>query len=187
MLKGNIKLNLGPFNQFRKQTTADLKGTGSGPIADAIQHRWAYRYLEYSRKKYRENAAGGGDWPPNAPATLKKDKSLGLKRKGIQRVTDTMYNALIPGNPGNVITKIKGGVRIGVGGAGRHPSSPLGIGELSKVLTEGRAYTPPRPVLYPPDADCISGLQRDIILGFKDVERGFPVGIVGGRRFTRGS
>jgi hypothetical protein len=91
-------LNLEPLQRFKSQMTMDLNGGGTGPIGKAMREEWPRRYFDFLRREFRRNSSGGGDWPALAQSTL--DKGLGRtpsgkrkKRRGILRVTDTLYNA----------------------------------------------------------------------------------------------
>lgn len=174
MIRARAHFDFGPWNQFKRRVTADLTGSGNGPVAKAIRQRWVTRYLDFLRREYRKNSSGGGEWPELSAATLEKDRKTGRKRRGIMRVSDTIYNALLEGHPGNVVTQLRNGVRTGIGGPGQHPDSRLSIADLAKVHNDGKGRVPQRRIVVPPDAPTLEGMRRDVQLGFRDLERGLP-------------
>lgn len=164
MIAARMTLNTAPFRAFRNQLVYDIKST-NGKIGITVTDKWPKIYFEYLRKRYRENAAGGGDWPPLSPNTLKKKTSQ--PRKGIMRVTDTLYDSLIPGNKGNLIVPIKDGVRVGVGGKGarRHPDSHLDIGNLVSLHAAGSEKLPSRPIVWPPNEATLTAMRNSFERG----------------------
>jgi hypothetical protein len=165
-------LNLEPLQRFKSQVTMDLNGGGQGSIGKAMREEWPRRYFDFLRRRFRQNSAGGGDWQALSPVTLSKDlgrtpSGKRKRRRGILRVTDTLYNALTPGNAGNIIVHLKNGVRCGIGGSARHPTRGITFRALTKIHQEGTATIPARPIVVEPDQATINTMQNDMKRGFK--------------------
>lgn len=179
-----IKVNfyLGPFKDFKNQITQDLRGGGQGPIGRAIRQDWPQKYFEFLRRKFRENSAGGGEWPPLAESTLARESDVKktrsergqFKRKGILWKTGSIYNALTPGNKGNLIVPLSNGVRCGIGGAVQHPTSRKTLLDLVKIHDSGGGTVPRRQILYPPDEATIAAFQRSIKQGWAQLASKYP-------------
>jgi len=64
----SIQVNLRPLRRLRR----DLGQLGRrGPFVD-LMDKWVARYLGFARRRYVRFSRGGGDWPPLAPATVRK-------------------------------------------------------------------------------------------------------------------
>jgi hypothetical protein len=118
---------------------------------------WGRRYLAFLREQFRRNRAGGGDWPPLKPETLKRTP----QRIGILHVTGVLFNALRPGQPGNVLRRVRTGIAAGIEGGPKHPGSGLTIGQLARLHNDGTAHIPARTIFYPPDAALKKQFQDD--------------------------
>lgn len=80
----------------------------------------------------------------------------------ILRDTGTLFAALDKGAPGNVLTRIPGGVAIGFGGAASHPAGPT-IGEIAGYHHRGAGKNPRRRVVTNElDAQTAKGVQADL-------------------------
>lgn len=173
MVKLKVTIDVNPLRSFRTQVSADIKNPG-GEIGSVVMKSWPEHYFEYLRKRYRQNSAGGGDWPALSKRTLEKK----VERKGIVRISDTIYNALKPGNPGNMVKKVSGnkGVRLGIGGENVHPGSKLPIGKLAALLSSGNPEKnlPARPIIVAPDTETLTRLRISTQRGFAKFIRKLP-------------
>lgn len=164
--------DLTPWRRFKTQVVQDLKGGGRGPIGTAIREDWPRIYFEFLRRKFRENSSGAGEWPPLSPRTLEKNE----KRRGILRITDTLYNALIPGSAGNIIKKLPTGVRVGVGGDRKHPGTKgrLTIGQLVNLHQQGGGRLPQRRIIIPPPPEILERMKRSAQRRFREWSNTMP-------------
>jgi hypothetical protein len=131
-------------------------------------------YESYIKRRFLKKSRGGGGWRDLADSTkrarLRKGKGLartskvpgrivarnkkGQFRKSnveILRDTGTLFKALSVGAPGNLTKKIKGGVRFGIIGRGRHPEFEGTISELGLIHHKGLGKVPARPIIENPD------------------------------------
>lgn len=145
-----VKLNLRPLQQVRQRIR-------NGAAVDEMYTSWGRRYLAFLRDQFRRNRGGGGDWPPLKPETIKQTP----KRLGILHVTGVLFNALRPGQPGNVLQRVRTGIAAGIGGGAKHPGTNLTIGELAKIHDAGAGNVPARKIFYPPDAPLKKQMEAD--------------------------
>jgi len=171
--RSTATVDLRPLDRFRRQLTADLRGSGNGPVARATQFLWTERYLLYCRNRFRANSAGGGDWAPLAAATVAQDARRGTRRKGILNISSAIFNSLFRGRPGNVVLRIRNGVRVGVGGNAAHPRARTTIAKLARRHHKGDPgrNLPARPILYPPDQATKTGLVKDMAAALRTLVR----------------
>lgn len=132
-----------------------------GPLRQAYQ-KMGVRYLTFLRQHFRASSAGDGEWPALAESTLKKKKKKGHRRKGILRVTDTLYRSLNVGAPGNVFKFSDKGLEVGIGGSAPHNDDGIAIGRLAYIHNRGLAGIPQRVIIVKPDPVTSRGFIRDI-------------------------
>lgn len=69
----------------------------------------AMEYLDFARRRFEANAAGGGGWAPLAESTVKsKGSAVPILEK-----SGALHLSLTPGAPGNVIQIVGLGVEVG--------------------------------------------------------------------------
>lgn len=147
-----VKVDLRGLQAVRRRIKA-------GQAVDEMYLTWGRRYLAFLREKFRQNRSGGGDWPPLAPSTLKKKTPA--PRLGILHVLGLIFNALRPGQPGNVLRRVRTGIAAGIEGGPKHPGSGLTIGQLARIHNDGTEHIPARTIFYPPDATLTKQMQDD--------------------------
>jgi hypothetical protein len=112
---------------------------GNPPVLAAAFRDCGVVCLNDLRVRFLQNSAGGGEWKPLAPSTLKKK----TPRRGILRVTDRLYESLRPKNPDNILRVTRGGVSYG-------SKTPYG-----KYHQDSRRRSlPRRKFLLPPSPDA---------------------------------
>ena len=154
MAQKYANLNLAPLRKYRKALRQELL-TGTEP--DNLLVTFGRRYLAFLRDRFRVNRAGGGDWAPLKPETIRRTKG---RRLGILYVTGAVFNALRQGQPGNLFKRIQYGVRVGFGGPAKHPDSDATIAQIAIWHDEGTRHVPQRQLIVPPDA-ALQKLMRD--------------------------
>lgn len=148
-------LNIRPLQKFKTALHREVT-TGSNREND-LYTAWARRYLAFLRERFRRNRSGGGDWKPLAPATL----ANGKPRRGILDVTGAIFNALRPGQPGNLMERTATGMKVGVGGGAKHPDANATIAQVAIWHDQGTATIPRRPIIVPPDPTLRKQIQDD--------------------------
>lgn len=148
--RSRVRLDLSPLRRLRADVRALSHGGGTGPLADFVYRQWPQIDLDFQRRRYLANNRGGGEWPPLSPVTIgnRADKGAG----GILIETRTLYSALIPGRPGNLIRRRAGrpGSEVGIGG-GSHPGG-LSIGAIAEFHNSGGFFGNARVPARPPMA-----------------------------------
>ena len=165
-LSTTVTVNLHGLRRFKETLEQDLRGSGTGPIRDAL-HEWAVLMARFLRKRWMQFSHGGGNWRPLKPATLDRKRRRGLLRF-ILRATDEMYRAFEPElarKPGKVTEDIPFGVRVGFGGGMKYPHSEakgLTIAELAMIHQQGNSRLPARKIIVPPDLET-RGQMREVM------------------------
>lgn len=175
----SVKLNLRPLRLIRRDLRSVLRATGTGAFVD-LMNQWSRRYLGFARRRYVRFSRGGGDWPPLAPATVRKRRKgktgkLGVdaKRTGgrvaILRDTGTLLHTLDVDRQDNR-RGIRGGVEVGFlptkpakqrQGGGILPVSGLTIAELASYHQHGKGHLPQRKVIVEPDDRTVELMAHD--------------------------
>jgi hypothetical protein len=123
-----------------------------GEIADA----WSILYRSFVRQRFAKFAKGGGDWPPLAPATIKRRRQG--KKAGrapeILRDTGAMFAALQPGISGGILQQSVRtfGMKIFLGGGRAYKSGPT-LSQVAVFHHRGSGRLPKREILVVPDAN----------------------------------
>lgn len=132
--------------------------------------QWGVRYLTWTQRRYRKNAAGGGQWPALKPATIARRRGEG---KGVRILIDTktLLGALTPGRPGNLFKFITGGVRVGFGGPSRHPGGKATIRDIAVFHQKGKGHLPKRQILHEPDSNLVRAMMLDLKRAVKKIGR----------------
>jgi len=186
-----VHLDLRKFYKFRK---AIANGQG---LKD-VYTQWGKRYLTFTKRRFRKNAAGGGEWPPlksmsyrramgGKLRTTKTGKSRSylqqstMKRKYLkarQRVkilidTGTLFKALSPYMPGNLFKRLKDGIRIGFAGKRLHKNTDLTVKGIAMKHQKGDPSTnlPQRKILHVPNSLLRASMMRDLRRGIQKLGR----------------
>lgn len=154
MARRFVNVNLNPLRKYRKDLRQELL---TGTDSNNMLVSFGRRYLAFIRERFRVNRAGGGDWKPLAPSTLKQ----GGPRRGILDVTGAVFNALRIGQPGNLFQRIQYGIRVGFGGDAKHPDANATIAQVAIWQDQGTAHVPQRQIIVPPDAALKKQMQDD--------------------------
>lgn len=151
-MSSRVTTNTRPLQKFREGIRREIETAGP----DDMFTSWGRRYLAFLRERFRANRAGGGEWAPLAKSTLAKK----TPRLGILYVTGAIFNALRPGQPGNLFQRIRNGIRVGIGGGAKHPGSDKTIVQIATLQNEGTRHIPSRKIIVPPDA-VLKRLMRE--------------------------
>jgi hypothetical protein len=139
-----------------------------------LYERWGIRYLSFARRKFVENSAGGGDWPPlkirTVYARMLKAKRLHYaKKRGISgrlsilRDTGTLLRGLDVDSAGNLFQPHTFGIKVGYGGSEIHPKSrSASIAEIASFHNTGTDKLPQRRIIWPPDDNVKSFMFRSL-------------------------
>lgn len=175
MFEIKYKMNDKPLRELQK--LLDRGGDG-GPLRDMFT-QWGRRYLTFVRRRFVRFSRGGGGWEPLAESTKRgrrgpkrrktrsgraraKTTTRGSGRRfAILRDTGTLFNALSPGAPGNLLDVMKEGVRVGFSGRHRHPKGKATIADIAEFHQAGGKHLPKREILVEPDERLARSMYRD--------------------------
>ncbi len=162
------------FNLRKLQRFKRLINQGSnGPLRPVFK-QWGVRYLAWTKRTFIEKSRGGGNWPPLKAATMARRRRGGASA-AILRDTGTLFRALTPGNPGNLFEFIRGGVRggvrVGFGGAARHPAGKATISDIARFHNSGEGRLPKRQIIYEPNKPLVLRMMNDLSRGIDRIGR----------------
>lgn len=130
----------------------------------------AKRYETYLKRRFnilsRGGSVDGTTWKPTKyrrpPKSRKRKQNSDEKKKTYLtlRDTGTLYKAIQIGKAGNSLKKIRGGVRYGILGSGRHPRYDGKIRTLAMIHQLGKGNNPKRPILAEPDKKTGNAIRR---------------------------
>lgn len=154
---------------------------------EAMFTQWTARYAGFIRRRYVQNAAGGGDWAPLAVSTIKgrargKGKGNAHTRRGgrggrnTQRsflARDTRRGGMLVASPGSYqilrdTNTLLASVDIGATAnkltraAGRVTytiAATRELGVIARAHQDGGKHLPQRKILVPPDAAVLSAMR----------------------------
>lgn len=153
------------FSKFQKLLDKGLRQR-SGPMHDMLK-QWGLRYLTFARRRYVRYSRGGGDWP-DLKASTKRSRRKGRKgRKGSRRFAilrdlGVLLNALTITMPGNLYLRRKNGIRVGFGGASRHPGGKKTIRDIAVAHDQGQGRLPKRQIIVDPNRQTMAGMKADL-------------------------
>jgi hypothetical protein len=154
--------------RIRAAVRRGLTVRSGGPF-NPVFNAWGERYLAQARQQYRANSGGG--WTPLAPRTVAERTRLGfgpdrpiLVRLGV------LFRALTRGAPGNLFLRIPGGIRVGFGGAARHPGyagrpGRIPIAAIGRIHDAGGGNNPRRQIINPPTLRTRLALHTELRYG----------------------
>lgn len=168
-ITATVRVNLRPLQQFRSQVDRDLRGSGNGPIRQALR-QWAVRYMTFIQRRFRNNSRGGGDWPPLAASTKRQRRGprrghTGKRTFSILIDTGTLFAAVDPvfqSKPGQLRDDIPFGVRVGFGGPGGHPGGRATIADIASFHQLGAGRLPRREIIVPPTETVMRQMSGDM-------------------------
>jgi hypothetical protein len=164
-----VKVDLSGLKRFSAAVSADLRGSGNGPIRVALR-QWGARFRAYIRERFVEFSRGGGDWAPLADSTKRKRRgprkgAKGARTYSILRDTGTLLNAVDPtfsGKPGQLQEDIPFGIRVGYGGPARHPKGKATIADIAAFHQVGSGTLPCRKIIVAPSAGVQQQMKSDM-------------------------
>ena len=65
-----VRAELSRWKRFRAAVRRGLAAAGAVPALDAMFVQWGGRYATFVRRRFLEQSAGGGEWPPLSLSTL---------------------------------------------------------------------------------------------------------------------
>jgi hypothetical protein len=136
-----------------RRLIAALGGAHDHPLLDRAHRRSGRIALGFLKQRFVRYARGGGDWKPLQKATLRRRRQgQGSGRAEILRDTGILINALDVGAPGNLCQRTQTGIRVGFGGAARHPGGKATIRDIAVFHDQGEGHNPQRQIIAEPDA-----------------------------------
>ena len=186
-----IHFDLRKFHKFRK-------AIASGHGLKDVYTQWGKRYLTFTKRRFRKNAAGGGEWPPLKIMTFRRtmggnlkttkagkkrsrSQQWDMKRKYLrarQRVkilidTGTLFKAISPYMPGNLFQFLKKGIRVGFAGSRLHKNTDLTVKGIAMKHQKGdpSINLPQRKILHVPSSLLRASMMRDLRMGIQKLGR----------------
>lgn len=149
-----------------EKLVADFQGNGLPQNGHVLV---AKKYESFIKRRFKRYSRGSGNWKPHSPATIRQRKKGKGKMKGkgkpeLLKDTGTVFKGLTIGAPGNLMEPIKGGVRFGITGRGRHPSG-MRVSELALIHDQGLGRVPQRKIIVKPD----EATERQLVATIKRV------------------
>jgi len=162
-----------------------------------VYTQWGKRYLTFTKREFRKNSKGGGEWPPlksisyrramgSNLLTTKSGRRRGAKRQASMKQryaaarakvkilidTGTLFKALSIHMPGNLFRHITEGIRVGFAGVKGHKGTSLTIRAIAMKHQTGKGKLPKRKILHSPDAQLRTQMMMDLRRGIKKLMRG---------------
>jgi hypothetical protein len=175
-----------------------FKASLRSPAMYPVYRQWGKRYLTWTKRRFRKNSAGGGEWPPlksisyaralGAPLlrtktgrmrsksqVAKRRKKYGEAAKKVKILFDTgtLYKALTIYMPGNLYKLIFDGIRVGFANAKVHKKGTTTIQKIAEAHQKGNPAKnlPQRKILHKPDGQLIGHFLRDLSRGLRKIGR----------------
>ena len=182
------------LRKFKKFQQAIANGKG---LKD-VYTQWGKRYLTATKRKFKQNSLGGGDWPPlksvgyrramggelkttksgrrrgvRGQTNMKKRFQSARKKVKILIDTGTLFKALSIKMPGNLFRHLQNGIRVGFAGKRLHKKSALTVKEIAMKHQTGDSKTnlPKRQILHTPDTQLRKSMMRDLMRGLNKLGR----------------
>lgn len=193
--EAGVQVNIGKLRDVYAGFDSLQRVPSSGPF-EAMFNKWAKRYEAFTRRRYNQNAAGGGDWAPLALSTIKartggKGKNPYTKARGAQsqrtflarntrrgtlvasprsyqilKDTGVLFGSLTIGGRNNVTNREPGRIIYGIGGSGERQM--IALAHQRGVPSKG---IPARPILVYPNQQTLRGMQRDATVAIQNMIR----------------
>lgn len=124
-------------------------------------------YMDATQARFIAQAMGGGSWAELTPFTQRDRKQLGYDpKRPILIRSHVLFNALFPGQPGNLHEVLADRVRDGIGGGDAHPGYGRGatttIAAIAAAHQSGTSIMPARPILIDPQPDTLDSMQTAV-------------------------
>lgn len=162
----DVKINLRGLSAFQREVSGDLRKKGQGRIRKALR-QCAAVYRSDMSERFDTFSKGGGDWAPLKKSTIarrRKGRNKKAKRKAsILRDTGTLFAALntrFTGKPGQVEKDIPFGIRVGIGGSGKHPSGSITVAKIASFHQLGKGRLPKRQIIVEPSTGAIKRMSE---------------------------
>ncbi|KKN77778.1 hypothetical protein LCGC14_0357520 [marine sediment metagenome] len=167
----SVKLNLEPLKRFVLLLANDLRGSGFGPVRNALK-KWAARYRGAVQRRFVKMSKGG--WP-----RLKRRRKRGARNRAlVLRDTGHLLAALdakFTRKPGQLEQKILFGVRVGYGGSMAHPVySGITIAKLAEYHQTGAGSLPVRETIVGTDKlspSLVPGMRKDMSQALRELAK----------------
>lgn len=104
-----------------------------------------------------------------------KAKKFEGRKFSILRDTGTLFAAVSPtvaDKPGAVSAAIPFGMRVGYGGASRHPKAKATIADIAAFHQTGAGYLPKREIIVRPDAETGAAMTRYMMKAIAELTKG---------------
>src|SRR5688500_7845700 len=121
MARPLVRIDLHKLNRLRAELHNQLRAGSPGHLSTVLNKHWPDTCVKDEEGIFETNSHSGGPWPDLSPRTAAKPTKP--KRKGIMWVTSALRNALRRGAKGNLVQRIRNGVRVGFGGTATHPGT----------------------------------------------------------------
>lgn len=164
----------------------------------SVYNQWGTRYLTWTRRRFKKNSKGGGEWPPLSPVTLTyrrvigspltrtkggrkrskkakakfKEKFSGAAKKAkILIDTGVLFKSLTEGAKGNLFQKLNRGIRVGFSNTKVHKGRSFTIRQLAMWHQVGSHVTnlPARPILHNPDSKFKIQMVQSLAKGIRKI------------------
>ena len=169
----SIKIDYSRIFSIKKEIDIKNQGSLGNGEFDKVLKKWSARYVDFTKRRYKEQSGGGGEWPK-----LKRKRKRGKKKSAkILIDTGTLMRAITPkiSTSGAWITrKIQQGkstiLRIGYGAQGKHPSG-VGLQEIAHFHQTGAGNLPIRQIIVTPSTEIVEAMGNDYLKAVKKVKR----------------
>ncbi|MBI5724603.1 MAG: hypothetical protein HZA50_11630 [Planctomycetes bacterium] len=172
---------------FARRRFATLSAGGNVPAAPGDQGQWpqlkastrdkragrtvtrvnqAYKHGEISAAQYATKLKAARGRSKRARLVHRVQASVG-GGKGVLRDTGTLFNALTSGMPGNLVQRIKNGVRVGIAGPDAHPGGKASIADIAAFHNFGGGRLLRRQIIAQPDQQTQDGMRTDLSVCMK--------------------
>lgn len=152
---GSVQASQGDQSQWPALKASTLARKSGKPVTRVNQ---AFKHGEISAAQYATKLKQA-----RAKAKRQRKKTAqGKSKTGILMDTATLYNALTTGMPGNLMQRIKNGIRVGIAGPGKHPGGKATIADIAAAHNSGGGNLPRRQIIAHPDTQTTQGMQTDL-------------------------
>lgn len=156
--KSGVKMNFSGYDALRRKIKSGIESTVDDPDNEysASFRRWARYYREFLRRRFREKAAGGGEWDKIAEETKKwRKKKHGITHELILWVTESLYAAT-----GTYEKRTKYGITVGMG-EDPHPDFNGTARRLAAIHAAG-GNAPVRQIIEDADSETVRKMEASI-------------------------
>ena len=159
-----VKVDLSGLKKYGEIIHRDLASpSGTGPIRGVFR-LWAARWRTFQKLQFVKKSRGGGGWKKLAKSTERQRRSGSGKISILWDKFGSVMKALTPtfsNQPGQIEKPLVGGIRVGFGGPGKHPSGRATIADIASFHDAGTAILPARQILEDIDGPTHSAMVGD--------------------------